>query len=156
MLRFPAHTPGCRKGGHFHLITHSQTGNQKSPKSLVFTTLFYPSASVLGHYQTCARIHFLWGESSLLVVSGRSRAGDLHARRLHFCSSSMSWCYPGLLGMSAGTCRAWSHLLWCWTWPSLVAQAPSETWSEGNSSWGAVPASFITSHSGIPTPSQYF
>lgn len=60
-----------------------------------------------GHHQTCARIHLLLGEPSPLALPGRSTGGDLHARRLQFCSSSMPWCYPGP-GKVCRTCRAWS------------------------------------------------
>lgn len=63
----------------------------------MFATFLYATASILGRNIT----RLVPESSSSLVLAGRSTAGDLHARRLHFCSSSISWRYPGLLGRSA-------------------------------------------------------
>lgn len=157
MLRFPSYIPGCRQG-HFHLLIPSQTGTQKSPKSVMFTTFFYASASILsrGIARLVPESIFCVGNSVpwYFLVDPQQ---EIFMPEDSICCSSKSWCYPGLLGRSAGPVEPdlFVLLLWCWTQPSVVPQAPSETLGAGDNFWGAVPASFITSYPGIPTPSQH-
>lgn len=158
-LRCPTHTPGCRQGGQFPLLTPSQMGTQKSPKSLMFTTFFYASFSILGRgitrlvpesifcWVSPAPWHFLVDPQEEICMPEDSTFAPLPC--------------PGAildLARSAGPVEPglFMLLLWCWTQPSLVPQAPSETLSEGNSSWKAVSASFITSHPGYSPPPNTF
>lgn len=119
----------------------------------MFASFFYAPASVLGRgiIRLMPESIFFWGERCPLALPARSTAGDLHARRLHVCSSSMSWCCPVLLVRSVrpGELGLFVLLLGCWTQPSLVPQAPSET-GGGEQLLGCCACLFITSHPGIP------
>lgn len=92
-----------------------------------------------GHHQTDARVHLLWGEPSPLsplALSGRATTGHLHARRLHFGFSFMSWCYPGKVPRS---CRAWCLCVAVAALDTAITGSPSpfcKLWVRGTTPGG--------------------